>query len=351
MAALNHALVVGSTGVIGGAIARRLSADANWQVTCATRSGEATNSATGLAVDLLDKSRVSAAVRELKPVTHLFYAAYQPRPTRAEEIAPNLTMLKSSIEMAQAHGRLERVILITGGKYYGVQWGAIKTPARETDPRQLSPNFYFDQQDYLLEQRERAAWTWTNLVPPYVTGFSDRAPMNLVMAIGVLAALSREARVPLRFPGPLSSWNSLHHIVDADHIAEAALWAATSPNARDQMFNVANGDPGRWRHTWPVVAKHLGLETAEPSPVPLSLLGSTMQGAWESISRRHQLRQPELSALVDWKWADYMFNTAFSNDVILELGKIRRAGFGTCTDTEETLLRRLDQLRTLRLIP
>lgn len=46
-----------------------------------------------------------------------------------------------------------------------------------------------------------------------------------------------------------------------------------------------------------------------------------------------------------------MFHTAFSNDCVLELGKIRRAGYTQCVDSEAALFRRFDELRALRFIP
>jgi len=349
---VKHALVVGASGVIGGAMARHLSTAADWRVTCATRGGAAPEGATGLAVDLLDAASVRAAAAQLPPVTHVFYAAYQHRPTRTEEIPPNLAMLRHAIDLGEAHaGSLQRFVLVTGGKYYGLQWGAIKTPARETDPRHLGPNFYYAQQDHLAERAAAAGWSWSHLIPPYVTGFSERAPMNLVMAIGVLATLSRELGLPLRFPGPAASWNALHHIADVAQIADAAAWAATSPTAANQIFNIANVDPGRWRNTWPVLAAHFGLAVGEPLPVPLTQVATELAPLWRRIAEREGLRQPDLHALVDWQWADYMFKTAFSNDVLFELGKIRRAGFHGGVDSETALLGRFDELRAQRLIP
>lgn len=349
---MKHAVVLGSTGVIGKAIARRLCATDDWQVTCVTRSGTAEPGARGVALDLLDSSAVRNAAQELPPITHVFFAAYQPRPSRVEEIEPNLTLLRNAIDLAEMRGRsLERVVLVTGGKYYGLQWGAIKTPATESDPRNLGPNFYYAQQDYLIERGTAVGWTWTNLIPPFVTGFSDRAPMNLVMVIGVLATLARELGQPLRFPGPELAWDSLHHVADADLIAAASAWAAASPNAGDQIFNVANGDPSRWRHVWPKVAAHFGLPCGDPIAVPLQQVASGSEALWRDIAHRECLRISDLNMLVDWNWASYMFNTAFANDVLLETGKIRRAGFHDCLDSDATLISRLAELQALRLIP
>lgn len=348
---MKRALVVGASGVIGRALALQLVAR-GWTVVCATRSGEAVPGATGITVDLLDTTAVQRAARELSPVSHLFYAAYQPRPTRVEEIAPNRDMLAHAIDLAQGTAQaLQRVVLVTGGKVYGLQWGAIKTPAREGDPRNLGPNFYFAQEDLLSERGPREGWRWTHLIPPFVTGFSERAPMNLVMVLAVLGTLARELGQPLRFPGPQASWQSLHHIADADHIGAAAAWAADSDRAADEVFNVANGDPGRWQHAWAGIAQHFGVPVADPAPLPLTEVAEALAPVWRRIAEREGLRQGDLLALVDWRWAEYMFHTAFAKDVLFETGKIRRAGFHDCQDTDAALTQRFEQLRTLRLIP
>ncbi|MDA7419195.1 SDR family oxidoreductase [Xenophilus arseniciresistens] len=348
---MKHALVVGATGVIGGAIARHLAGLKDARVCCVSRGGAAPEGATGLSIDLLDERAVAAACRTMPLVTHLYFAGYQARPSRLEEVAPNLAMLRHAIDLAQAGGALQRTVLVTGGKYYGLQWGAIRTPARESDPRHLGPNFYYAQHDHLVERAALGGWSWSHLIPPYVTGYSDRAPMNLVMAIAVLAVLSREAGLSLRFPGPAASWNALHHLADARLIAEAAAWAGSSEAAANQIFNIANGDPGRWRHSWGRIAAHFGLAEGEPLAIPLTQVAAEQAGVWERLARKAQLRQHDIHQLVDWQWADYMFKTAFSNDVLFALGKIRRAGFAACIDNEAALCGRFDELREQRFIP
>ena len=347
------ALVVGAQGVIGRNLVEHLASLDDWEVIgLSRRGGPSSGRVSHLAVDLLDAADARQKLAALTRVTHVFYAAYQPRPTRAEEVAPNLAMLRHAIDLGEAHaGSLQLVVLVTGGKYYGLQWGAIKTPARETDARHLGPNFYYAQQDHLAERAAAAGWDWTHLIPPYVTGFSERAPMNLAMAIGVLATLSREQGLALRFPGPAASWHALHHLADAAQIAAAAAWSVDSPAAASQIFNVANGDPARWCHTWPAIADHFGLAAGEPLPVPLTQVAAECGPLWRHIAERDGLRQPDLHALVDWQWADYMFKTAFSHDVLFELGKIRRAGFAGCVDSEAALRGRFAELRERRLIP
>lgn len=349
---MKRALVLGATGVIGGAIARHLVDVGDWDVLCVTRSGVCVDGAKAVALDLLDRDACRSAAQAMGPVSHVFFAAYQPRSTRTAEIEPNLQMLVHALDMAERHeGALRRVVLVTGGKYYGLQWGPIRTPARETDPRNLGPNFYYEQEDLLRTRSGRAGWNWSNLIPPFVTGHSDRAPMNLPMAVGVLAVLARITGQPLRFPGPRASWEALHQLADGRQIAAAAAWAADSPNACDEAFNIANGDPFRWQHLWPALARHFGVEVGEPLPLPLSQVADAHAGLWQRLAAKHGLRNADLASMVDWSWADYMFRTAFANDVVFELGKIRRAGFHACLDSEAAFVERLTQLQAMRLIP
>ena len=102
--------------------------------------------------------------------------------------------------------KLEHVVLIGGGKPYGEHLGPDKTPAKESDPRFPGPIFYNDQKVLLAFRADRDGSTFTVLRPDLVIGFSLGSPMNLLGVIGVYAAVSQTAGVPLRFPGSHEAW-------------------------------------------------------------------------------------------------------------------------------------------------
>lgn len=344
-----RALVLGATGIVGSAITERLVAD-DWDLVCASRAGTAVTGARGVAVDLLDAAAAARALAACGAFTHVFFAAYLPAPTRAAEVPPNLALLANAVNaVEQTSPDLQKVVLITGAKFYGIQWGASKSPMRETDARQLPPNFYYDQEDFLRTAQAGKRWHWVHLIPPFISGYAVGNPMNVVMAVAVYAAISKELGLPLRFPGSLAGYNGLHHIADTRQMAAAAAWACDADAANNQVFNIANGDPSRWRNTWPVIAKHFGMELADPKAMPLADLMQEQQPLWQRMVQQHGLRATNVAKLVNWTWADYMLRT--ENDVLLELGKARRAGFHDCIDSEAALLDRIRELQVNRIIP
>ena len=347
----NRILVVGATGIIGGGMMRHLSRQEEFSVLGVSRSGGAT--ACGqqtLAVDLLDPRDCERKLGPLSDVAHVFYAAYQWHPDRGGEVGPNKAMLANVVDtVAGASPALKRVVLVTGAKMYGMQWGPSRSPMREDDARHLPPNFYYDQEDVLREKQRGRPWSWTNLIPPFITGFAVGNAMNLVMAIAVYAAISKELGLPLRFPGSEGCYRALQQVADSEQVAAAAVWAAGEPKAANQAFNVANGDPTRWRHLWPKFAAFFGMELDDPKAVPLATVMADKEPVWRRIVERHGLVQSDYGKLVNWPWADYMLRMDY--DVVLELGKIRRAGFHAYPDTEEMFLARFRELQERRLVP
>lgn len=343
------ALVAGASGIVGRGIATRLAAD-GWRVLCASRSGAAVPGAQGIEVDLSDAQQARAALAGHPGITHLFYAAYVQAADRAAEVAPNLAMLRHAVHAAEAAAPgLRKVVLVTGAKFYGIQWGASRTPCRESDPRQLPPNFYYDQEDFLREARRGRPWRWVNLIPPFVSGHAVGNPMNLVLGIGLYAAACKALGLPLRFPGSAAAYDALHQIADASQIGAAAAWAADAPAAQDEAFNVANGDPTRWRRTWPALTQALGMACDEPKTVPLAELMPHQQPLWDRIARQHGLAPVDIARVVDWRWMDYMLRQG--HDIVLETRRIRNAGFHDCIDTEAVLIERLQELRRARVLP
>jgi len=70
-------------------------------------------------------------------------------------------------------------------------------------------------------------------------------PMNLLTAIAVYANLCKHKNIPLRFPGPEQAADVLYQVTDARLLARATAWAGLAESARNQDFNITNGDT--WR--------------------------------------------------------------------------------------------------------
>jgi nucleoside-diphosphate-sugar epimerase len=185
--ARKKALVAGALGVSGRAIVNHLVGLGDWEVIgISRRTPDFPTSARFLALDLLDRADVERNLGEFHDVTHVFYTALQTRPSPFEEVELNLAMLRQTVEAVErSSGRLRKVVLMEGAKYYGAHLGPYKTPAREHDPRHLPPNFYYDQEDYLRASSADRGWSWTALRPSCICGFAVGNPMNMATVIGV----------------------------------------------------------------------------------------------------------------------------------------------------------------------
>lgn len=155
------ALVVGAQGVIGRNLVDHLATLDDWDIIgLSRRSGEPVDRVRYIAVDLLDRNDCREKLGALTHVTHIFYAAYQDRPSWAELVPPNLAMLVNVVDAVEpvASG-LQHVSLMQGYKVYGAHLGPFKTPARETDAGHMPPEFNVDQQNFLKARQTGKAWT------------------------------------------------------------------------------------------------------------------------------------------------------------------------------------------------
>jgi len=238
------AVVAGASGVIGRGILECLLNREDWDVIALARKPpDQVSRARFISVDLLDPRDCQSKLGGLKEVTHLFYAAYREQPTEAGQVAVNGAMLRNLVEVVEAASPgLAHINQMQGTKAYGCHFGPFKTPARETDSRHPPPNFYYDQEDFLRHRQEGKSWTWSALRPNLVIGPGAGHPMNLIMVIAVYASICRELRVPLWFPGTRAGFSILLEATDVDHLASAAVWAATEPRCSNQIYNITNGD-------------------------------------------------------------------------------------------------------------
>jgi hypothetical protein len=83
--------------------------------------------------------------------------------------------------------------------------------------------------------------------------------------------------------------------------------------------------------------------------MPLADVMPEQAAVFARVAERHGLRGIELKSIVNWGWVDYMLR--MEHDVVLETGKIRRAGFHDCVETDSVFVQRLAQLQQHKVLP
>ena len=357
-------LVAGASGVVGYSAVKHFAAVPGCEVVGLSRRVPLDlDGATLVSVDLNDADACREAVRSHRDVTHLVYTALFEKPglvagwRERDQMETNLRMFANLLDpLVEEAGALEHVTLLQGTKAYGGHVATVPIPSREVSPRHAHENFYFLQEDHLLAQHERrgGAWSWTILRPQVILGESLGSNMNLIPALAAYGAVLHEAGEPLHFPGGA---RSVIEVVSADLLARAIAWAASTVEARNEIFNVTNGDVLVWRDAWPVVAEALGMEPGADRPMALAEEMPRRAAEWEAIVDRYGLRAPRsLDAFVgqSFVYADLLLGHGRDRVPMPQLVstiKIRQAGFTECVDSEADLAGWFDQLRGRRLIP
>lgn len=348
----NAVLVAGVHGVSGRAAAEHWASLPGAQVYgLARRSAPLPAGVEGVSADLLDRDDLQRKLGKISGITHIVFAAYVERPTPAERSQTNVAILKNLLDVIEETSpSLRHVTFYQGGKAYGADLGPYRTPAREDDPRLMPPNFYYDQEDFLRERQRGKAWHWTALRPDMTTGFGLGNPMNLGMSIAVYAAISKELGLPLRFPGTEKTYGVLTQITSAEILARATAWAGQSETARNEVFNITNGDCFRWKYLWPRIAAMFDMPPADPIPTPLAVYMADKRPVWEAMVRKHGLQQLPYEQVSSWPFADAVLRLMDFDNMFSTI-KARRAGFHDCIDTEGMFKSFFAKLRRERVIP
>ena len=301
-------------------------------------------------VDLLDLEDCKKQLSGLTAVTHIFYTAYQDRPSWAELVEPNMRMLTNVVEVIEpVASQLVHISLMQGYKVYGAHLGPFKTPAKETDAGHMPPEFNVDQQDFLVERQKGKKWTWSAIRPSVVGGTATGNPMNLALVIALYASISKELNIPLRFPGKAGAYDKLMEMTDAGLLAKATVWAATSPQCANQAFNINNGDLFRWNELWPKLADYFGLTAAPPLQMNLSTVMADKASLWHKIQEKYGLKKYSYEELSAWPFGDFVFSWDY--DFFADGSKARRFGFHEYVDTEDMFFKIFDDFRKNKVIP
>lgn len=350
------ALVVGASGIVGDTLARRL-AGQGWTVHgLARRPPGDIAQVNPVAADLLDPGSLRTALAGLKP-SHVFVCTWLRQKTEAENIAVNGAMVRNLLEAVSPAGSVRHVALVTGLKHYlgpfeSYATGPLpRTPFREEQPRLAIENFYYAQEDELFAAAERDGFGWSVHRPHTIIGFAVGNAMNMGMTLAAYATICREAGRPFLFPGSAAQWNGLTDMTDARLLARHLEWAATTDAARNQAFNVVNGDVFRWSWMWGRLAAWFGLEPA-PFPgegAPLEQQLADAGPLWTEIARQHGLIEPDLGRLASAWHTDADLGRPI--EVVTDMSKSRRLGFLDYQATDDSFLDLFARLRQARIIP
>jgi nucleoside-diphosphate-sugar epimerase len=349
MTEVRTALVAGANGIIGKALMQELVAAEGWHARALSRRSHGSGEA--IATDLTDAAAARAALAQARDTTHLFYAALAPQPSLAEEDRVNGAMLRNLLDGLEAVGApLERVVLYQGAKVYGVHLGPVPAPFYEDEnPRHIGPNFYFTQEDELRSRAQRGGPAWSILRPDVVVGDASGNAMNIAMVIGAYAALCRAEGAAFRFPGPAHVYEDVFaQVTDARALGRASLWAATSEAARGEALNYVH-EPFRWRRVWEKLAVALDLRLGPPVPMRLTTHMADKKLVWERLAAEQGLNDMPYERAVGWSFGDFVFHSDF--DLVSDMGKIRRAGFGESVDSVEALIAAIRRLQQAKVLP
>ncbi|WP_027801748.1 SDR family oxidoreductase [Paraburkholderia dilworthii] len=352
-----RALIIGATGIVGGNLAQHLLACGDWGVTGLSRGRTAAHSGIdSITADLTSADSVTQALQGQR-FTHVFFTAWSRQATERENIKVNGAMVRHVLDALGPAGTLEHAALVTGLKHYlgpfeaYAQGSVPLTPFREEQGRQPVDNFYYEQEDRLFDAARQYDFGWSVHRPHTIIGFALGNAMNMGVTLAVYATLCKETGQPFVFPGSSAQWNGLTDMTDAQLLARHLEWAATSPNARNEDFNVVNGDVFRWKWMWTQLAQYFGIDAApfdgETRPLEHRMHDAGKQ--WSAIAARYRLGEPDIGRLASWWHTDADLGRPM--EVLTDMSKSRKAGFLDYQSTSDAFFALFDRLKAERIIP
>ncbi len=266
-------------------------------------------------------------------------------------------MVRNLLGALSPGGSVQHVALVTGLKHYlgpfeAYGKGALPaTPFREEQGRLDIENFYYAQEDEVFASAARDGFGWSVHRPHTNVGYALGNPMNIGTTLATYATICRSTGRPFLFPGSAVQWNGLTDMTDARLLASHLAWAATTPAARNQAFNVVNGDVFRWNWMWPRIAGWFGL-TPAPFPgegVPLERQLADAGPIWADIADQEGLAERDLGALASAWHTDADLGRPI--EVVTDMSKSRKLGFLDYQATDDSFFDLFARLRAERIIP
>lgn len=351
------ALVAGASGISGGNLSALL-IEKQWKTYGLSRTPK--TDIPGLipvAADLLDIASLTAALKDIRP-THVFFTTWMRNDTEAENIRVNSALVRNLLTVLSHHKSVQHVSLVTGLKHYLGPFDAYAksgtlplTPVNEAHPRLPLDNFYYAQEDEVYAAAARDGFTWSVHRPHTIVGKAVGNAMNIGSTLAVYASICKKEGLPFVWPGSAAQWNGISDVTDARILAEQLIWASTTPEAKNEAFNVANGDVFRWSQLWYEIADWFGIEAQgfNGTMQPLDDRLKGYAGIWKNIAEENGLIQSDMDKLASAWHTDLDLGRPL--EVMTDMSKSRKLGFTGYIRTRDSFFELFEELRKDRIIP
>ncbi|KAJ6473122.1 hypothetical protein C8R45DRAFT_1012304 [Mycena sanguinolenta] len=300
-------------------------------------------------------------ISNISTVTHVYYFVYMQNNDPELEIETNCGMLKRVIGAVESLCPNFRFLAWPSGTLgYGIYkpgGGPFKPPYKESMGRLPPPdtNFYDAFEDILAERSKGKNWTWCQVRPDAIVGFSPNGstyslPAHWATYLSLYRAIEGEgASIP--YPGTEASYDTKFTDASSEMIAKFAIWASLHPDKAGggQLFNIADrAEPSTMRERWPALAAFFGLVGVGP-PAP----GAIVLKPGEYALKHQDVLKAKCRNPNEVFGAAFLdgYGYHFTADRQLSLEKIRAVGFTEELDPLESWFRAFRRFKEAGMVP
>ncbi|PGH11169.1 hypothetical protein AJ79_05011 [Helicocarpus griseus UAMH5409] len=276
----------------------------------------------------------------------------------------------------------KRFMLQTGAKHYGMHLGTARTPQLESAPRvNIEPNFYYGQEDLLIQYCQETGAEWNVIRPSFILGAAKDAAMNLAYSLGVFAAVHAHLKKPLVFHGNVAAFDAIRDLSSAMLDGYLAEWAVLKPDAANEAFNACDCSAVTSGMLWTRLAEIYGVEYQVPDPkaeyqiltMPCDpprgfgfpekieftysmaawAYDPLVHNAWQELTEKHGLIQNPFTTPAERNRIFGLADTALlgGTPVQFSMDKSRKLGWHGTVNSFESLRSVLEELVEMKMLP
>jgi nucleoside-diphosphate-sugar epimerase len=144
--------------------------------------------------------------------------------------------------------------------------GPATNPSFESDSRiYLEDNFYYPQEDALIDYCKNTGTSWNVVRPSYIIGAVRDGALNHLIGLAIYGSVQAYLKKPLAFPGGYGAWDREYCQSTALLNAHFEEWTALTEGAANGAFNIQDGLSFTWGRFWAYLANWYGTTWTPPA--------------------------------------------------------------------------------------